>query len=284
MDNTGERLLTDVYNEHTIEHLHRYAFALQFVENKQVVDIASGEGYGANLLSSRAHAVIGIDIDNETIEHAKIKYTKNNLSYIQGSAFNIPIESSTIDIVTSFETIEHHDKHEEMLREIKRILKPNGMLIISTPEKLYYSDALNYSNEFHVKELYFDEFKKLINSFFQNSVFLYQKIVYSSVIIQNEVSDFYEFSGDFNKIKKHKGIEKPIYNMAIASQEKITDVFSSSFNGEKFFDRILEGYYDSVINGREVNEVLESKSFRLGHFIIKILAKIKYIICLKFLY
>jgi 2-polyprenyl-3-methyl-5-hydroxy-6-metoxy-1,4-benzoquinol methylase len=63
--------------------------------------------------------------------------------------------------VVSFETLEHHDKHDEMFLEIKRILRPGGLLLMSTPEKLFYTDLPNVQNEFHVKELYLEEFRDL---------------------------------------------------------------------------------------------------------------------------
>lgn len=269
MENFGERLLTEEFNVCSIEHLHRYAFALQFIDNKIVVDIASGEGYGAYLLSSKANTIIGVDIDIEAVEHSKKKYLKNNLSYLHGSATEIPVETGIIDVVISFETIEHHDKHQEMMNEIKRILKPDGVLIISSPDKLYYSDAPNFKNEFHVKELYFEEFKSLIQENFSNSVFLNQKVNLASLLIQNECNSFYEFSGDFNAIEKHEGIQNPVYNIAIASQNKIENVFSSSFNGDLIYQQ-LRTLYDKVENKTKIiNEILNSKTYRFGNFFIK---------------
>ncbi len=132
---TGERLETFVLNETTVEHLHRYGIVMPFIEDKTVLDIACGEGYGSKLLSSKALKVIGVDIDLETIEKASKKYGSSNLTFIQGSADKIPVKDGSIDTVVSFETIEHHDKHNEMMNEIKRVLKPGGILIISSPEK-----------------------------------------------------------------------------------------------------------------------------------------------------
>jgi len=63
------------------------------------------------------------------------------------------------DLVVSFETIEHHDEHEQMLAEVKRVLKPDGMAIISSPDKAIYTDKPEYHNSFHVKELYREEFE-----------------------------------------------------------------------------------------------------------------------------
>src|SRR5213076_2544358 len=136
----------------------RYALSLNFVEGKSVLDIASGEGYGAALLASKAQSVTGVDIDPQTVMHAKHTYCNPKLTFMVGSCDDIPLPDGSFDVVTSFETIEHHDKHEEMLDEIKRVLKPDGVLIISSPNRLTYSDEPGYKNPFHVKELYYDEF------------------------------------------------------------------------------------------------------------------------------
>src|SRR5579884_1636989 len=140
MDFTGERYVPAIEGQIKYEHLHRYALCLELVAGKTVLDIASGEGYGAALLASVATSVTGVDVDAATVEHAKHSYYKPNLTFLAGTCERIPLPDSSFDIVTSFETIEHHDKHDEMLDEIKRVLKPGGALIISSPNRLTYSD------------------------------------------------------------------------------------------------------------------------------------------------
>jgi len=167
---TGERLVTTIKGIGVVEHLHRYAIACEFVTNKSVLDIASGEGYGSNLLAKNAKEVIGIDISEEAVTHASKKYKCNNLFFKKGSVTNIPIENSSIDVVVSFETLEHVYEHEIMLKEIKRVIKSNGLVIISTPEKSNYRAPNNEKQQFHLKELNFDEFEQLIKSNFINYI------------------------------------------------------------------------------------------------------------------
>lgn len=157
MDFTGERYIPSLAGQIKYEHLHRYALCLEFVSGKAVLDIASGEGYGSALLARVAQSVVGVDIDSECIRYAKQKYNNPKLNFLLGSCESIPLDNKSVEVVTSFETIEHHNKHEEMMLEIKRVLKPGGLLIISSPDRLNYSDKQNYSNPFHVKELYYDE-------------------------------------------------------------------------------------------------------------------------------
>ena len=101
---TGERLTTSKTNEIAIHHLHRYAIAIDLAKGKDVLDIASGEGYGSNLLANTAKSVTGVDISESVIEFAKKKYTRNNLSFKVGSTSNIPLENDSVDLLVSFET------------------------------------------------------------------------------------------------------------------------------------------------------------------------------------
>src|SRR5438046_354833 len=131
---TGERLTTDVSGQVEIEHLHRYFFARVLCRDLDVLDIASGEGYGAALLAQVARSVVGVEISNEAVAHAQAAYHQPKLRYIQGDARKIPLPDSSVDAVVSFETIEHFYEHEAFVAEVKRVLRPNGFFIVSSPE------------------------------------------------------------------------------------------------------------------------------------------------------
>ena len=129
---TGERFLPEISGDIEIEHMHRYIYALSHADGKMVLDIASGEGYGSALLAGRAKSVIGVDVDESTIAQAKQKYQAPNLEFRSGTCSKIPLTDASVDLVVSFETIEHHDEHQQMLAELKRVLKPGGLAIISS--------------------------------------------------------------------------------------------------------------------------------------------------------
>jgi ubiquinone/menaquinone biosynthesis C-methylase UbiE len=259
---TGERLEFYEFSDVTVEHLHRYAIANDFIEGKIVLDIASGEGYGSNILAQKALEVFGVDIDVESVKSANKKYIKNNLKYILGSADNIPIESNSIDVVVSFETIEHHDKHEEMFMEIKRVLKNDGILIMSSPDKKYYSDIPNFKNKFHTKELYFEEFKFLSQKHFQNTFFYFQKAYNLNSYLSDY--DFFEnmvvYSGDNNDIFKNKN--EPIYNLVIASDNQLNKIRPSIFNGIGISDLLIKNIIDS-----NTKLYKNSTSYKIGNFL-----------------
>ncbi|WP_054741964.1 glycosyltransferase [Cellulosilyticum ruminicola] len=172
MEFTGERFIPDeeLDMEITVEHLQRYEAICKLASEKVVLDAASGEGYGSALIAQYAKEVYGLDISREAVENANKKYIKDNLNYIEGSVTNIPLEDNSVDMVVSFETIEHIDETAQLqfMKEIKRVLKEDGMLVISTPNKKVYSEEFNFANKFHVREFYKDEFINMIQSEFNN--------------------------------------------------------------------------------------------------------------------
>lgn len=260
---TGERLETFILSGDTIEHLHRYAIASGYVHNKIVLDIASGEGYGSNLLSKYAKTVTGVDIDNTAVVLAKKKYKKDNLIYKQGSTSAIPLGNASVDVVVSFETIEHHDEHELMMREIKRVLKPDGMLIISTPDKLFYSDKKNFKNQFHVKELYRDEFKTLISESFKKVQILEQKYISGVSMIFDEKyqNDYVFYTGNYNEINSLE--VNPLYLVAIAADVDFKEQGKSIFDGS---DIEKSGIFQNIF---------DSNTYKVGNFILKPLKYLK---------
>lgn len=264
----GERLEFYNYSDVTIEHLHRYSVALEIVKGRKVLDIASGEGYGSFLLSKSASSVIGVDIDNDSIEKAKIKYQSSNLEFRNGSTSNIPVHDNSVDVVVSFETIEHHDEHEEMMLEIKRVLTPNGILIMSSPDKEYYSDKAGQNNIFHIKELYFSEFKTLINKYFKQTSYYFQKSYNFNSFIseENSYKGVEIFSGDNLNISKNK--LEPSYNIVVASDTEIYELKTSIFEGSKIKDI-------------EIKQIMESYSLRMHNTIT---FKIGKFICYPFHY
>jgi SAM-dependent methyltransferase/glycosyltransferase involved in cell wall biosynthesis len=253
----GERFIPESSTDGELEHLHRYLLACRLVLGKSVLDIASGEGYGSKMLAGFAKSVVGVDISEEAVAHAQQKYIGENLSFKVGSCAAIPFDQDSFDVVISFETIEHHNEHQQMLREIKRVLKPNGLLFISSPDKEYYSDVRGYKNEFHVKELYRSEFISLLNSYFPNVELLNQRILYGSAIFSEQsAARALTLSTTLDTERYNYGVREPLYLLALASAGDIPSLPQSVFetplaNSDGFRDsarRIsqLEGMLEGV--------------------------------------
>ncbi len=256
---TGERFLPWMEGAQIhYEHLHRYAFAVQFVKGKKVLDLACGEGYGSFLLSKEAGHVVGVDIDRTAIDHAREKYTAHNLEFLEGSILDIPIEGKgKFDVIVCFEALEHVGEHEKILSEVKRLLKKEGLFIVSTPNKKTYTDDLNYTNPFHKKELYFDEFDDLLGSYFENTYFLGQKVYGASNIwvlppYEYSKSDELVIERDGEEFRPSKPNRKvPMYFIAIASDKNLnSEIFkvnSYFVDASNYLIRELETY----IEGRD---------------------------------
>jgi GT2 family glycosyltransferase/ubiquinone/menaquinone biosynthesis C-methylase UbiE len=192
MEFTGERFVPSdslMNDDIAFEHLHRYNTVEEIVKKRIVLDIASGEGYGTAILAKHADKVFGVDIDPKAIEHAKKEYSGiKNIEFLIGNANNIPLPDDSIDIVVSYETIEHIDEltQKKFLSEIKRVLKKEGQLIVSTPDKTNYSDRYDHKNEFHLKEFTSDEFFKFLKNYFKYVTPYLQGYEIVSAITENE--------------------------------------------------------------------------------------------------
>ena len=179
---TGERFLPECAGEMIYEHWHRYLIVLDYVAGKRVLDVASGEGYGSHLLSSSAAGVVGADISADAVAHATSRYANKNLRYVAADCTQIPEPDASFDVIVSFETIEHMTEHDAFMREVDRLLAPDGLFIISSPNRPEYSDKAGYKNEFHVKELDRAELKILLNPHFPAQAWFAQRAAFHSMV------------------------------------------------------------------------------------------------------
>ena len=181
---TGERFIPACAGEIAYEHWHRYAFARRYAEGVKVLDAACGEGYGTALLGATAAEAVGVDIDAGAIRHAQASYGSGRIRFVEGSCTDLPFSDASFDLVVSFETVEHLDAADQtpMLAEFARVLKPAGLLIISSPNKRLYSDARAYVNEFHRHELYRDGLASLLAKAFPAQHWFHQHVAPWSAI------------------------------------------------------------------------------------------------------
>jgi ubiquinone/menaquinone biosynthesis C-methylase UbiE len=176
---TGERFLPAGAGVFAYEPWHRYAVGRGYAEGRRVLDAASGEGFGTALLGTKAAEAVGVDIDAESIRHAQSAYGSPTIRFVEGSCTGLPFPDASFDVAVSFETIEHLDAADQppMLAEFARVLKPAGLLIISSPNKRLYSDARDYVNEFHRHELYRDGLSALLAKAFPAQRWFHQHVV-----------------------------------------------------------------------------------------------------------
>lgn len=164
------------------EHLSRYYFIKNLVQGKKVLDIACGTGFGTELLiNSGANCVYAADVADEAIEFCtnRLKKFKDRTDVCHkqdGTKMDYP--DNTFDMVVSFETIEHIAAYDLFLKEISRVLKPGGVLVLSTPNALVTKPINGVpQNPFHVHEFTPEELNKLLSGFFEIKLAAGQHII-----------------------------------------------------------------------------------------------------------
>jgi len=186
---TGERFTPEIGGAIWYEHWHRYCAVRSIAAGKRLLDAACGEGYGCALVASVAFEVIGVDIDGESIRHASSRYGgKSNLRFVEGSCAALPLADACVDVVLSFETIEHVVEQAAMLAEFRRVLAPDGILIVSSPNKPVYSGEAKRGNEYHVRELTREELAAMLAPVFPRQAWYGQRVLAHSLLWAEEPS------------------------------------------------------------------------------------------------
>lgn len=272
MEFTGERMVPD-HNKGILmygEHMVRYEAALAAVKNKIVLDIASGSGYGTQMLAKSAKRVYGVDISAEAVEYAKKNYNATNIEYLVGDAASIPLPDESIDTVVSFETIEHIPEYKKFLQEIRRVMKPDGVLIVSTPNDDEYPEG----NEYHVHEFGIDEFKELMSGNYKNIELYYQGAYVVSGIF--EKADFKNEWQKKTSVVKNvaQPAEKVAYLVAICSNGSLPKLDSMVSLAAPWSDRghmeYVKGFENEIERLGANEQELEGRLQQLEHNIDKI--------------
>ncbi|WP_336740960.1 class I SAM-dependent methyltransferase [Aureimonas altamirensis] len=234
---TGERL-TGGGGGVEIEHLHRYCVARDLCVDRDVLDVASGEGYGTALLANVARSVVGVELDADAVAHACAVYAGENLRFEQGNALALPLPDNSVDVVVSLETLEHVDDQEKFLSEISRVLRPDGFAVISTPDRLVHSGYGMPANPYHVLELTSAEFRKALDRHFCNVRILSQKALTGSVIVTPDQVRTYE-RRDALTIEATDGLARAPYLLAIAGRSDLPASPDTVFADHRSLDGLL---------------------------------------------
>jgi SAM-dependent methyltransferase len=178
VDFTGERVIpgqgdVDLLNEHRA----RYWFARRYAAGKIVLDAACGTGYGSALLAETAQSVVGVDIARDAVEYARRHFHSPKIRYAQADCLALPFTAGHFDLIVAFEIIEHLENPEAFLAELRRVLHPSGLLILSTPNRLYYTDDRGEINPFHQREFSYPEFEEILRPLFAHRAILFENHV-----------------------------------------------------------------------------------------------------------
>lgn len=161
------------------EHLARYDWAAPICQGRRVIDVACGSGYGAEFLGkSGASRVDGFDASVEAIEEANRCHAHPAVSFQVGDALHLPVSDQTYDVFVSFETIEHIADDEQFVREAARVLRPEGILLCSTPNRDVTNAGIRIwdrpMNPHHVREYTRQELEAKLQTHFSQIEWLGQ--------------------------------------------------------------------------------------------------------------
>lgn len=158
-------------------HVARYQFAKPHVSDCLVLDIACGTGYGLPILQTRARSVVGVDLDLEAIKKARSSVGQGKEQFVAADGCGLPFPDATFDAITSFETLEHLAARGKFLAELRRVLKPQGLCIISTPNANYTRPENGKPrNPHHVFEYNPTQLQEELQSHFSEIVLLGQTL------------------------------------------------------------------------------------------------------------
>jgi SAM-dependent methyltransferase len=160
---TRERCCAELPDENFANHLKVYRFAAQFGSDKNVLDVGCGTGYGTSFLASSARSVVGIDVSRQALRYAMSHYRGPNIRFVRMDAEHLEFADRSFDFVISTENFEHLRDQRANLREMSRVLRDDGMLLLATPNREMF---LEVDNPYHTHELGYEELLKMVRECF----------------------------------------------------------------------------------------------------------------------
>jgi SAM-dependent methyltransferase len=160
---TGERTVPGIPQENYWFRRHEVAYVdlAAHCADAVVLEAGCGEGYGADLLAARARLVVGLDYDAFTAAHVAKVYP--SVRTVRGNLAALPLRSASVDVVANLQVIEHLWDQEGFLAECRRVLRPGGVLLITTPNRITFSPGRDTPlNPFHTRELSGAEMDELL--------------------------------------------------------------------------------------------------------------------------
>jgi 2-polyprenyl-3-methyl-5-hydroxy-6-metoxy-1,4-benzoquinol methylase len=165
---TGERMIPTKENEVSIvfsRHLFTYQHASNYVSDKVVLDIGCGTGYGSHVLAQRAKHVVGLDQDASAIAYCRKNYSRSNIEFMRADASALP-PTTMFDVVIFFQVIEHIADMDNFIGQVKKRVKPGGMILMTTPNSKQIAGEPSL-NPFHVNEMNYEEFSVFLGKHFR---------------------------------------------------------------------------------------------------------------------
>lgn len=229
---TGERYLhSEIDDQISVEHKHRYQFASMFTLNKATLDLGCGSGYGSLYLKD-ASSYLGIDVSPETIAECELKYSSPSKKFQVDDAQSLNLPNASFDVVTCFEVLEHVERPEDIVSQAARVLNLEGIFISSTPDIDNYNSVLFEPNPFHINEMSLSQYRNILSKHFRHNQIIGQYFCQSSFILDsNSNSNSWTEASD----GKTETNLKPLYWIGVSSNFELPpinlkSIFRSSFS------------------------------------------------------
>jgi len=160
---TGERTIPDLDIENYWFRRHQvvYQRLAPRCAGREVLEAGCGEGYGADLIAGIARRVIAVDYDEAAVAHVRSRYAR--VQVMQANLAQLPLPDASVDVVVNFQVIEHLWDQAQFVSECARVLRPSGLLMVSTPNRITFSPGRDTPiNPFHTRELNACELTQLL--------------------------------------------------------------------------------------------------------------------------
>ncbi|WP_070119567.1 class I SAM-dependent methyltransferase [Bacillus marinisedimentorum] len=182
----------DPMNNLLLEHIARYQFSISYAYGR-VLDIASGSGYGTQLIAKvckgQVSEVVGADNSAEAVEYARGRYYHPLTNFVEADVLDNSLRKKlgTFDTILSFETIEHVEDDKLFMENMYSLLNDKGILILSTP--FGEGKGKPCGEPFHCHQFTEEEFSGLFKAF-SSVEFFYQKSVLIEPVPGREGADY----------------------------------------------------------------------------------------------
>ena len=255
---TGERVIpgegdADLLNEHRA----RYLFAQRYSLGKSALDVACGAGYGSALLGEKAAAVFGVDLSAEAVRHARRHYGSPKVHFAQSGCLTLPFPSGQFDLVVAFEIIEHLEDPEAFLAELHRVLHPTGLLVLSTPNRLYYTEERGAVNPFHVREFSFAELEETLKPLFSHRAILFENHVAGLMVSGPDAEANFQKPSAGSILQRGKGLRRLAAERAKTRERKGSALFCGALLQPAHWSRLVPLLYwpstGNVLREREIH-------------------------------
>jgi len=254
----GERFVPEGWQGRliAIEHEARYRWAEGLARDREVLDVACGTGYGISVLArAGARRALGVDISPDALDQARER-AGDLEEFVVGDLHNLPCEDHSFDLVTCFETIEHVADPERGLDELRRVLRPDGLLLLSSPNRDVYIPG----NPFHVHEYTPDELEKALSARFGHVRVYRQRNHLASLICGDETFAVERLDQQI-ETDMRKGVAglagEELYTVAAASDVPLPRLPSVGILGEVFD---VKAWYERALAWEERALVAEARA------------------------